>query len=112
MYPNNKKVNNMPAGLAAYHQKKQLEKLQQQQQHEYIDDSEENESEEEIVVKAAKPIKHKQVKTVKTVKSAKVKMDRSLLVAKLDEARLELFMNQERQKELRRLINKLNNELN
>lgn len=106
-----RRTNNMPAGLAAYHEKRRAEKMENM---EYEDQDELPNAQiynEKVNKQQPKQILNKLPINKQPINNGRKKIDNNLINNKLNEAKLELFMNQERQKELKRLITKLNKEL-
>lgn len=91
--------NNQPSQLAAYQEKKRMEQMMQQQQFSYDDDIEDDEP------------TYARGKKVSLVKTRAPRIDKKVIKEKLNEAQMELLMLQEKQKEVKRLINRLNKEL-
>jgi hypothetical protein len=97
----NQSKRSMPPGLIRYQEEQR--KLKQEQEKE-----QEKEQEDELPKERKVQIKRKQIQRRKQLNQ---EMDSDVLRIKLQEFQLELFMLNERQKEVKRLISKLNSAL-
>lgn len=109
---NNGSAGRIPPGLLAYqHQQRELKNKKNNEMQQY----EQSESDEEIYEMPKKNMERPKMQPKaqqKNVSKAKKNIDKQFMKKKLDEVQYELLMIEEKKKELKRLFNRLNKEMN